>query len=159
MSGGTVTLSGGGTVNFIGDVRLAAHLLTLAGANDVTLGAADGTGVIDKENAGALNITGALGTGGVTLNAITGETYIRPRPLEAVIAVDENGIETLHRKVVRSFPDDITKRDDFAHFAVKNKRRPDIDRRRGKCRVEALQVSRRLAVLRRVCRNSEMSHG
>ena len=60
----------------VSNVALAAHTLTLIGANDVTLATASGTGIIDKNNAGRLDVTGALATGGVTLNANTGTTNI-----------------------------------------------------------------------------------
>ena len=79
----------------IGDVHLAAHILTLAGANDVTLGEAGGTGTIKKENAGALNITGALGTGGVTLNANTGATYIGDDQTLAALNIGADATVTL----------------------------------------------------------------
>ena len=79
----------------IGEVDLAGHLLTLLGANDVTLGDADGTGTIAKENAGDLNITGALGTGGVTLNANTGETYIGDDQTLAALNIGADATVTL----------------------------------------------------------------
>ena len=60
----------------ISSVALAGQTLAITGANDVTLATASGTGTINKNNAGRLDITGTLGTGGVTLNAGTGATNI-----------------------------------------------------------------------------------
>ena len=60
----------------ISSIALAGQTLAFTGINDVTLATASGSGTINKNNAGDLDITGALGTGGVTLNANAGETNI-----------------------------------------------------------------------------------
>ncbi len=60
----------------ISSVALAGQTLALTGLNDITLATASGSGTINKNNAGDLDITGALGTGGVILNANAGDTDI-----------------------------------------------------------------------------------
>ena len=60
----------------VDDVNLAGHALTVAGAGRTELGGANGSGIIDKDSTGNLDITGALGAGTVTLNANTGTTNI-----------------------------------------------------------------------------------
>ena len=79
----------------VSSVALAARTLTLTGANDVTLATASGTGTIDKNNAGRLDITGALGTGGVTLNANTGATNIGANETLAALYIGDGAIVTL----------------------------------------------------------------
>jgi T5SS/PEP-CTERM-associated repeat protein len=79
----------------ISNVALAAHTLTLTGANDIALAGASGTGTIDKNNAGTLDITGALGTGGVTLDANTGMTNITVSEKLAALNIANGATVTL----------------------------------------------------------------
>ena len=79
----------------VSSVALATRTLTLTGANDVTLATASGTGTIDKNNAGRLDITGALGTGGVTLNANTGTTNIGASETFAALNIANGATVTL----------------------------------------------------------------
>ena len=64
-------------------------------ANDVTLATASGTGTITKNNAGRLDITGALGTGGVTLNANAGATNIAASETLAALNIANGATVTL----------------------------------------------------------------
>lgn len=79
----------------VSSVALATHTLTLTGANDVALASASGTGTIEKNNAGTLNITGALGAGGVTLNANTGATNIGVSQTLAALNIANGATVTL----------------------------------------------------------------
>ena len=79
----------------IGSVALAAHTLALTGANDVVLATASGTGTIGKNNTGRLDVTGALGTGGVTLNANTGATNIGASETLAALNIGNGATVTL----------------------------------------------------------------
>jgi hypothetical protein len=96
-----LTLSGDESFNAaagdlsVSSVALTAHILTLTGANDVTLSSAIGTGTIEKNNAGDLDIVGALGTGGITLNANEGTTNIAESQTLAALNIGENGTVVL----------------------------------------------------------------
>jgi hypothetical protein len=79
----------------ITDVTLNGHTLTLAGANDITLASASGPGTIEKDNAGDLDISGALGTGGVTLDANTGPTNISASQTFAALNIGADATVTL----------------------------------------------------------------
>ena len=79
----------------IDSIALAGRTLALAGATDITLATATGTGVISKNNAGRLDITGALGTGGVTLNANTGTTNIGASETLAALNIANGATVTL----------------------------------------------------------------
>ena len=96
-----ITLSADETFNAaagdlgISSVALAAHTLTLTGANDVVLATASGSGTITKNNAGRLDITAALGTGGVTLNANAGTTNIGASETLAALTIANGATVTL----------------------------------------------------------------
>ena len=68
---------------------------------------------------------------------------IGPCPLEAVVAVDEDGVETLVREVERSLAHDVAQRDEPAHFRMENEPRPEVDGRRFERRIEAREIGRR----------------
>jgi hypothetical protein len=96
-----ITLSADETFNAaagdlsISSVALAGRTLGLAGANDITLNTASGNGTINKNNAGDLDITGALGTGGVTLNANVGDTNIGTDETLAALTIANGATVTL----------------------------------------------------------------
>ena len=79
----------------ITSVALAGQTLSITGANDVVLATASGTGTINKNNAGWLDVTGALGTGGVTLNANTGTTNIGADETLAALNIGNGATVTL----------------------------------------------------------------
>ena len=61
----------------------------------MTLATASGTGVIEKNNVGRLDVTGALGTGGVALNASTGTTNIAASETLAALNIANGATVTL----------------------------------------------------------------
>ena len=59
-----------------GAVALGGQTLSLGGAHDITLASISGVGTVVKSGAGTLEISGALGSGGVTLDATAGTTRL-----------------------------------------------------------------------------------
>ena len=59
-----------------GAVALGGQTLSLGGAHDITLASISGVGTVAKSGAGTLEINGAIGSGGVTLDATAGTTRL-----------------------------------------------------------------------------------
>ena len=79
----------------LANVNIGAHVLAMAGANDVALDDVSGTGTIHKTGAGRLDLLGPIGTGAITLDADAGITQIAESQTLAALTIGDGALVTL----------------------------------------------------------------